>query len=180
MKNVRVAFQILDENEEVPIGYKFFCCHMIFDIKMEDFRRKARLVAGGHMTDTPAAITYASVVSRESVRLALMLAALNALEVKCGDVMNAYITAPITEKVWTILGPEFGANQGKKALIVRALYGLKSAGAAFRAHLCKCMKGLGYTYHALQTPISGIRLKCVRMIPLSTTPTFSVTLMTYW
>ena len=89
MKNVRVAFQILDENEEVPIGYKFIRCHMIFDVKMEDFRRKARLVDGGHMTDTPAAITYASVVSHESVRLALMLAALNALEVKCGDVMNA-------------------------------------------------------------------------------------------
>ena len=79
MKNVRVAFQILDENEEVPIGYKFIRCHMIFDVKMEDFRRKARLVAGGHMADTPAAITYASVVSRESVRLALMLAALIAL-----------------------------------------------------------------------------------------------------
>ena len=104
---------------------------MIFDIKMEDFRRKSRLVAGGHMTDTPAAITYFSVVSSESVRLALMLAALNALEVKCGNVMNAYITAPITEKVWTILGPEFGADQGKKALIVRALYGIKYAGAAF-------------------------------------------------
>ena len=99
MKNVCVAFQILDENEEVPIGYKFIHCHMIFNVKMEDFRRKARLVAGGHMTDTPAAITYASVVSRESVRLVLMLAALNALEVKCGDVMIAYITAPITEKV---------------------------------------------------------------------------------
>ena len=81
--NVRVAFQILDENEEVTIGYKFICYHMIFDVKMEDFRRKSRLVAGGHMTDTPAAITYASVVSRESVRLALMIAALNALEVKC-------------------------------------------------------------------------------------------------
>ena len=65
MNNVRVAFQILDENEEVPIGYKFICCHMIFDIKMEDFRRKSRRVAGSHMTDTPAAITYASVVSRE-------------------------------------------------------------------------------------------------------------------
>ena len=36
MNNVRVAFQMLDENEEVPIGYKFICCHMIFDIKMED------------------------------------------------------------------------------------------------------------------------------------------------
>ena len=64
---------------------------MIFDVKMEDFRRKSRLVAGGHMTDTPAAIMYANVVSRESVRLALMLAALIALEVKCGNVMNAYI-----------------------------------------------------------------------------------------
>ena len=51
------------------------------------------------MTDTTADITYASVVSRESVRLSLMLAALNALEVKCSDLMNAYITAPITEKV---------------------------------------------------------------------------------
>ena len=74
-----------------------------------------------------------------------MLAALNDLEVKCGDVMNAYITAPITEKVWTILGPEFGADQGKKALIVRELYGLKSAGNAFQTHLCICIKVMGYT-----------------------------------
>ena len=55
---------------------------MIFYVKMEDFRRKSRLVAGGHITYTPVAITYASVVSREIVRLALMLAALNDLEVK--------------------------------------------------------------------------------------------------
>ena len=145
MKNVCVAFQILDENEEVPIGYKFIRCHMIFDVNMEYFCRKSRLVAGGHITDTPSAITYASIVSRESLRLALMLDALNSLEVKRGDVMNAYITAPITEKVWTILGPKFGANQGKKALIFRALYGLKSAGADLRSHLCICMKLLGYT-----------------------------------
>ena len=122
MNNLRVVFQILDENEEVPIGYKFIRCHMTFDAKMEDLRRKSRLGAGGHMTDTPAYITYASVVSRESVRLALMLDALNTLEVKCGNVMNSYITAPITEKVWTILGPKFRADQGKKVLIVRALY----------------------------------------------------------
>ena len=68
-----------------------------------------------------------------------MLAALNDLEVKVGDVLNAYITAPITEKVWTVLGPEFGQDAGKSAVIVRALYGLKSAGAAFRAHLASCM-----------------------------------------
>ena len=73
MKNIRVAFQILNENEEVLIGYKFICCHIIFDVKMEDFRCKARLVAGGHMTETPAAMTYASVVYRKIVRLSLTL-----------------------------------------------------------------------------------------------------------
>jgi hypothetical protein len=56
---------------------------------------------------------------------------LNDLEVKVGDVLNAYITAPVKEKVWTILGPEFGHDSGRSAIIVRALYRLKSAGAAF-------------------------------------------------
>ncbi len=88
-------------------------------------------MAGGHLTKAPATITYASVVSRETVCLALTFASLNDLEVKLGHVLNAYITAPVKEKVWTILGPEFGLDSGKRAIIVHALYGLKSAGAAF-------------------------------------------------
>ncbi len=104
---------------------------MIFDIKLEDFRCKARLVAGGHMAKAPTTITYTSLVSRETVRIALLMAALNDLNIKVGDVLNTYITAPITEKVWTVLGPEFGTDAGKSAIIVRAFYGLKSAGAAF-------------------------------------------------
>ncbi len=68
---------------------------MIFDVKMEDFSQKARLVAGGHLTEAPATITYASVVSRETVCLALTFASLNDLEVKIGDVLNAYIAAPV-------------------------------------------------------------------------------------
>ena len=118
---------------------------MIFDVKMEDFLRKARLVAGGHMTEAPPTITYASFISRETVCLALTIAALNDLEVKVGDMLNAYITAPITKKVWTILGPEFGPDAGKIAIIVRALYGLKSSGAAFCAHLASFMRLMGDT-----------------------------------
>ncbi len=88
-------------------------------------------MAGGHLTQVPVTITYASVVSRETVRLALTFASLNDLEVKVGNVLNAYITAPVKEKVWTILGPKFGHDSGKSAVIVHALYGHKSAGAAF-------------------------------------------------
>ncbi len=47
---------------------------------------KARLVAGGHTTAAPATITYSSVVSREKVRIALPLAALNDVEVKTADI----------------------------------------------------------------------------------------------
>jgi hypothetical protein len=79
---------------------------------------------------------YASVVSRETIRLALTIVTLNDLEVKAGDVLKAYITAP----VWSVLGAKFGPDQVKTALIVRALYGLTSAGAAFCAHLASCMR----------------------------------------
>jgi hypothetical protein len=89
-------------------------------------------------------MTYASVVSREFVRIALTLAVLNDLYAMMGDIDNAYVSAPITEKVWTVLGPEFGDDAGKRALIVRSLYGLKAAGAAFRNHLASCMDHLGW------------------------------------
>ena len=102
------------------------------------------MVVGGHMTTAPAAVTYASFVSSETFRIALTLAALNDLEVKCGDVLNAYITAPVKQKIWNYLGPEHGDDEGNNAIIIRALYGLKYSGAAFRAHLCECMAALGY------------------------------------
>jgi Reverse transcriptase (RNA-dependent DNA polymerase) len=100
------------------------------------------------MTDTPASMTYASVVSHESVCCALTLAALNDLQVKAGDIQNAYLTAPCEEKITCICGPEFGEDAGKTARLVRAAlyHGLKSSGAAYRDHLAKgIVRHLGYT-----------------------------------
>jgi hypothetical protein len=47
MKDVCVAFKILVDGQSAPIGYQKIPCHMIFDVKMKDFCRKARLI-GGH------------------------------------------------------------------------------------------------------------------------------------
>ena len=77
MKNVEPAFKF-DDNDNIPTFHKKIVCHMIFDIKM-DFTRKARLVVEGHMTDPPKESTYSSVVSRDSIRIAFTLAALNDL-----------------------------------------------------------------------------------------------------
>ena len=96
------------------------------------------------MTERPVTMTYGRVLSLEIVRLALMIAALNDLEAKCGNLDNAYITSLITEKFWSILRPKFGADSARKAIIVCDLYGLKSGGDSFLAHLCICMRGLCY------------------------------------
>ena len=96
------------------------------------------------MTEAPATIMYTSIVSRETVRSALMITTLNDLEGKSGDILNAYIHAPVKEKVSTTLGPDFSKDARNTAVIIIALFGLKSAGAAFRRHLAKCMESLGY------------------------------------
>jgi hypothetical protein len=79
------------------------------------------------------------------VRIVLNKAALTDLDVKTADIENAYLTAPITEKVWTVLGPELGDDAGKRALIMRASYGLKSTSAVFMNQLAECMKHLGWS-----------------------------------
>jgi hypothetical protein len=117
---------------------------MIFNVKMEHFRHEAQLVAEGHMTVLPSVPTYASIVSCESIRITLTISTLNDLDILASNVQNAYITAPNSEQIWTICGIEFGIHKGRKALIVRALYSLKSTGAALRNHLASCMHIVGY------------------------------------
>jgi Reverse transcriptase (RNA-dependent DNA polymerase) len=147
MKNIMIAFEMRGKGAPIPPGHQQVIkkCHMVFDVKMDNFKYKARLVAGGHMTETPSHLTYASVVSRESVRIALTMAALHDLQVKAGDIQNAsYLTAPPDEKMAIICGPEFGEYEGQTAVIKRALYGLKSSAHAYRLHLADYMKHIGY------------------------------------
>jgi len=144
MKNVQAAFKFLNDDDPIPIGYKQIPCHIIFDIKM-DFSRKARFVAGGHKTDPPSTITYSSVVSRDSICIAFLIAALNNLDILSADIGNAYINTEVREQVYFIAGDEFGPTQkGKPVIIIKALYGLKTSGAAWRAHLAETLYSLGY------------------------------------
>ena len=49
-----------------------------------------------------------------------MIAALNSLDVKSADILNAHFQAPMTGKVQTMLGTEFGIDTSKTAMIIRA------------------------------------------------------------
>jgi hypothetical protein len=107
MITVTPAFECLDKGINAPVGHQKIPCHVIFDVKMV-FTRKARFVAGGHKTEPPSSITYARVVSRESVRIVFLMAALNDLDVMAADIQGVYLNAPCRENVYTICGPEFG------------------------------------------------------------------------
>ena len=91
MKNIRPVFESYENNkEDLPPGHQKIKCHMIFDIKLgENFRRKARLVVGGHTKTASSSIKFLSVVSRESVRIALTIAELNSLDILACDIHNA-------------------------------------------------------------------------------------------
>ena len=49
--------------------YQYAPLQMIFDIKQEDLRHKARLVAGGHVVESSMWESYSSVVQQRSIRI---------------------------------------------------------------------------------------------------------------
>ena len=135
LSKVRIAFQLIEDGENPLPGSKLINYHFIFDIK-HDMSRKARLVAGGHLNkNVPSFVTYSSVVSKETVRTCFMLSSLNNLDILIGDIGNAYLNAQPREKCYVKITDPFlfgPSAVGRYAQIVRALYGMKSSGAAWR------------------------------------------------
>jgi hypothetical protein len=71
------------------------------------------------MAEMPAGMTCSSVVSRDSVCIALLVAALNDLDVFAVDVTNVCLNANCREKMWNKAGPKFGPEWEGKALVAR-------------------------------------------------------------
>ena len=85
-----------------------------------DFTRKTRWVKDGHKSPDSTTSSFAGVVSRESIRIELTYVAyLGFLFLSLrGDIQNAYLQAPSSEKHFIVCGPDFGTeNVGRVALI---------------------------------------------------------------
>ena len=144
MKNLNVAFDILEDHHELPPGYAKASGHLIWDVRMT-LERKVRRVKEGHKTPEPTWSTYAGVVLCESVRIVFTYAVLNGLSVVGADIQNAYLQAPTSGKHYIIYGEKFGLeNVGKRTIIARALYGGKSSGAYYWRHIRKTMEALDF------------------------------------
>jgi hypothetical protein len=123
--------------------YKKIRCHLVFAVK-HDGRHKARLVAGGHLTDTPIDSICSSVVSLKGIRLLTFIGELNKLGIWATDIGNAYLESRTKEKVYIVAGPEFGDRQGHTLIIVKALYGLKSSGLRWAERFADVLREMGF------------------------------------
>ena len=119
---------------------------MIFDVKIGDLTKKARYIANGNETDPLKDLTFSTVVSRDTVRLFFLMAALHDTDILSADIQNAYLSAPVKEKLYTIAGKElFGPkNEGRPVMIVRVPYGLRSSGKLFWDYLASNPREMGY------------------------------------
>ena len=59
-----------------------------------DFTRKLRYVANGYITDTPVGLYYLCGVSRDSIIIALLVTALNDLDIWACEISNTYLNDP--------------------------------------------------------------------------------------
>ncbi len=123
--------------------YKKIRVHMVYAVK-HDGKHRARLVAGGHLTDTPIDSVYSSVVSLRGIRILAFLAELNNLDLWTTDIGSAYLESYTKEKVYIVAGPEFGERHGHTLIIVRALYGLKSSGLRWHERLSDVLRDMGF------------------------------------
>lgn len=105
------CFEFFPPDYKPSPDHQFTKLSMIFEVK-QDGRRKARLVAGGHMVDPMGINPRSTVVKGISVRLLDLIAHRDNLGVLCGDIGNAFITADCMEKVNSRTGPEFDDREG--------------------------------------------------------------------
>ena len=104
-----------------------------------DTTRKAKYVAGGHLTDVPTYMTYSSVVSRDMVRIGFYMATLNNSDVLAGDFQNSFLEDPTKEKIFLYEGDKWKADKGKIVIVVIALYMIKSSALQFRNCLAETL-----------------------------------------
>lgn len=126
-------------------GYRRVPYHIIYDCKF-DLRRKARLVLNGNLTpDVNKDDKFSGVIGTEAVRLGFLAAEIYGLDCCVADVATAFLHGITREKLYIIAGPEFGPKlAGKRLVVYKSCYGLKTSAARFHEHLAAKIRKLGF------------------------------------
>jgi len=123
--------------------FKKIRVHVVHAVK-HDGRHKARLVAGGDLTETPIDSACSSVVSLQGIRIFAFPGEPNGLKAWSTNIGNAYLETHMREKVHIIAGAEFGNREGHVRIISEALCGLHSSGLRWLERLADVLRSVGF------------------------------------
>ena len=98
----------------------------------------------GHVTDASKKDVYSGVVGINTIQLAFQLCALNDLRVYTADVGNDYLHGITKEKMYIIVGSEFGELKGKPLIVYKSCYILKSSSARWHEYLAANIRKLNF------------------------------------
>jgi hypothetical protein len=80
----------------------------------------------------------------DTIRLASVMGALNNLDVCAADISTGFLYGKTREKVYVIAGKEFGENAGKRMIVDKSCYGLKTSSARFHEKLSSKLRSMGF------------------------------------
>ena len=69
---------------------------------------------------------------------------MNGLKACAADIGTAFLYGTTREKRYIVAGKEFGPLQGKKLVIYKGLYRLRSSAARFHEHLAQNIRKMGF------------------------------------
>ena len=101
--------------------------HFVIDVKYcGEF--KTGLVADGHLTKKSNETVYSGVISLRNLRLSMIIAELNDIQLWGADVGHAYLEELTKEKLYIVACPEVEEFHGHVLVMGKALYGTRSGG----------------------------------------------------
>ena len=118
----------------------------VFTYKFDEdgllYKYKARLVVRGDLQDDWGD-TYAATLAARVFRFLMALAAAFGLKAYQYDVLNAFLNAPLDQRVYVQTLEPYAEQLGKLLKLKRALYGLKNAPLLWYKHLKQTLIRLG-------------------------------------
>ena len=117
---------------------------MIFDVKKEDFRRKARHVVGGHKINSSHVESFSSVTQSMSTRMMLNVAESCELKAMGGDFRNPFPHAPALQKACAVAGEEFGEMMGRIVEVIQSTHVMATVSRSFSLFLGDFIRTLGH------------------------------------
>jgi Reverse transcriptase (RNA-dependent DNA polymerase) len=139
---------IYEELLQAPIGAKVLPGKWVYDIKRDMLgkiiRYRARWVVCGNFQDKEDIDTYAAVAHMTSVRIFLLIVAIDDLECEQVDVVSAFLNALMKNEVVFVMPPT-GFRKGKEVWrLKKALYGLRQSPLLWYREIVEVLKQLGF------------------------------------